>query len=275
MEPAKYIRTNTAIEAIKCLEKLNQTLFLIKEDIYQWKWSIIVLHNCIQNYMVLALMGTNQADVILDNTKSKKHITDYLNPNYKFLCADFEDFKRLYKKNGLGEIEECDFINIYTKSGLDDQELLERFKHLYMMSKVGSATLEDYFNLYVELERLIERKLNATNPKLDKFLSLYEKIKSQGNMQRYVDSITFKSSKQQDEAMVDLNRFRNDFIHFFPKGWSIQVDGLSEIFNHVIEIVEFLVFQSRNCYYQFDDNQILDTTRLIASIRMTLEALCS
>ena len=60
----KWLRTDTTKEAFKSLEKLDATLSLIPTDVYQWKWAIIILHNCTQAFMVLALEGTNQVEVV-------------------------------------------------------------------------------------------------------------------------------------------------------------------------------------------------------------------
>ena len=93
-----WLRTNTRIEAIKGLEKLDETLTLVKDDIYQWKWAIIVLHNSIQAFMVLALQGTAQVDVLMDKTKDKRNIRNYLNHDLKNTKFKLDEFMNLYEK---------------------------------------------------------------------------------------------------------------------------------------------------------------------------------
>ena len=84
---------------------------------------------------------------------------------------------------------------------------------------------------------------------LDKFLNLYEKIKSEA-MNIYVNSRTFKPTGTQDRSVQQLNLWRNDFIHFVPAGWFITVDGFVQIVHDCLDIVTFLAFESGNVLWQ-------------------------
>ena len=80
---------------------------------------------------------------------------------------------------------------------------------------------------------------------LDDFLNLYKKIK--GNyMMQYIHSQKFLPKGQQGGSIKRLNSFRNDFIHFIPAGWSIEVSGFPRICEDVIAIIDFLVSRSGN-----------------------------
>lgn len=57
--------------------------------------------------------------------------------------------------------------------------------------------------------------------RMDIFLSLYEKIKSDV-VCRYTGSTRFVPDPRHDESMRKLNQQRNDFIHFLPKVWSVE-----------------------------------------------------
>jgi len=70
----RWMHTDTLKEAYKSLEKLDETLSLLPTDVYQWKWALIILHNCAQAFMVLALEGTSQIDVV----KNRKEYADCL-----------------------------------------------------------------------------------------------------------------------------------------------------------------------------------------------------
>jgi hypothetical protein len=37
---------------------------------------------------------------------------------------------------------------------------------------------------------------------------------------------------------------RNNFEHFIPKGWSIQLNGMPRIVDSALQIIEFLTFKS-------------------------------
>ena len=101
MEKDLWLSTDEAREAVLSLEMVLQTLPKVIENIHYWKWVLIVLHNALQGYMVLALRGTNGLNVL-----TKK-------------CA--EKWRAAWQKD-----EDCDerrldnFLNLYEKiqSGL-------------------------------------------------------------------------------------------------------------------------------------------------------------
>lgn len=81
--------------------------------------------------------------------------------------------------------------------------------------------------------------------RLDHFMNLYAKIKSVeygdlGGNKRFISGATH------DETFKKLNDIRNEFIHFTPKGWSLEVDGLPRICLDVISVIEFLGWQTNN-----------------------------
>lgn len=80
---------------------------------------------------------------------------------------------------------------------------------------------------------------------LDDFLDLYEKIKSKlygemGGNKRFTPMGT------QGKSIKQLNAIRNDFIHFTPKGWSLEVNGLPKICLDSLALIEFLGWKSGN-----------------------------
>lgn len=90
-----------------------------------------------------------------------------------------------------------------------------------------------------------ERQKPYPGEELDDFLNLYKKIK--GNyMIQYVHSQKFVPRGQQGGSIKKLNSFRNNFIHFVPKGWSIEVGGFPRICEDVVAIIDFLVARSGN-----------------------------
>lgn len=88
--------------------------------------------------------------------------------------------------------------------------------------------------------------------KMDYFLSLYEKVKSD-DVCRYIGSKKFIPGTSHDYSMKKLNELRNDYIHFFPKGWSIEIEGLPSIAMDCLEIVQFLGFDSFTMIWHDND----------------------
>jgi hypothetical protein len=56
-----------------------------------------------------------------------------------------------------------------------------------------------------------------------------QKGKKIDQMQCFVDSQAFNASESHDKSVRKLNSFRNDFIHFVPKGWTLELTGLPRI----------------------------------------------
>jgi len=54
------------------------------------------------------------------------------------------------------------------------------------------------------------------------------------------------------------DRFRNQFIHFVPVGWSIEIKGLTNLFRDCLEIIEFCLFQSGNVLLEEDERKLFE-----------------
>lgn len=84
--------------------------------------------------------------------------------------------------------------------------------------------------------------------KLDSYLGLYKKIKSTsygtiGGNRRFVPR------GSQGWSIRRLNRIRNEFIHFTPKGWSLQLAGLPQICLDALAVVAFLGWETSNIHW--------------------------
>jgi len=71
--------------------------------------------------------------------------------------------------------------------------------------------------------------------KMDTFLNLYKKIK-----RHTVFGYKYAPKAQQDRSMKYLNLFRNEFVHFMPKGWSIGLSGMPNICVDCLEVIREL-----------------------------------
>lgn len=87
---------------------------------------------------------------------------------------------------------------------------------------------------------------------LDFFLELYKKIKS-NRMKMYVHSQPFKPTGNQTRRVKKLHSLRNDFIHFLPKGFSVEVGGMPEVVKDCLAIISFLAFESGNVTWSNTD----------------------
>lgn len=71
---------------------------------------------------------------------------------------------------------------------------------------------------------------------LMRFMPLYEKVKK-----------SFRPSipEDVDKNVKRLNDFRNEFMHFTPKGWSLELDGLPSLLRNCLRVVESLILRER------------------------------
>ena len=98
-----------------------------------------------------------------------------------------------------------------------------------------------------EARWLEARRRGQPPPKetLDGFLALYEKVKSD-RMRFYVHSQSFSPSDTHDTSLKRLNCIRNDFIHFLPRSWALDVSGLPRIALDSLQLIDFLGWRSGN-----------------------------
>lgn len=113
-----------------------------------------------------------------------------------------------------------------------------------------------------------DNKLKYPEEKLDNFLNLYDKIKSD-SMLFYFYSKKFKSNNEHDESVKMINNLRNEFIHFVPKGWSLELTGAPKVCLKCIEIIEFIYFESGNIF-MYDNKQKERTTVALNMIKKSL-----
>jgi hypothetical protein len=85
--------------------------------------------------------------------------------------------------------------------------------------------------------------------KMDSFMNLYGKLKKTAR-----DSYKFKPRGQQGASIKKLNKFRNQFIHFMPMGWSIEMSGMPSICKDCLDIIKELE-ENFLCIRWDDDEQ--------------------
>lgn len=84
--------------------------------------------------------------------------------------------------------------------------------------------------------------------KLDTYMGLYRKIKST-ELGRLGGNQRFMPKDAEGKSIKKLNDLRNEFIHFTPKGWSLEVDGLPRICTDCLRLVEFLGWETENIFW--------------------------
>lgn len=130
-------------------------------------------------------------------------------------------------------------------------------------------------NLRVMPEKLAAKCLEAHNagkpwPKerLDSFSNLYEKVRNNEVMNFYIHSRALPQDAELDQNIEVVLKLRNQFIHFTPQGWSIEVSGLPSICESVLRAIHFLCWESGNIIWH--QPEIADQARQEVENAMSL-----
>ena len=132
----------------------------------------------------------------------------------------------------------------------------------------------DLSGIWKEPEKLVDRGLsrevidteNSQN-KLVGFVEAFERIQETTRMSGYVNAKPFIANAGHKEAATRLNTIlRNNFAHFSPKGWSIEISFIVEAVSPMLEVVEFLVLNSGRLF--LDEQQRNGVQSDIAQIRL-------
>jgi hypothetical protein len=99
-----WLQTDEMKEAIESLHKTHQFILETHENIYNWKWVIIALHNSSQAFMVLALKGTASFNVCRNRKKFVEAILsggDYPELKMQYYLDLYKDIKSKDRMNGM------------------------------------------------------------------------------------------------------------------------------------------------------------------------------
>lgn len=88
----------------------------------------------------------------------------------------------------------------------------------------------------------------------------------------WANCIPLTISQEEDEAIRKIiNEFRNEFEHFTPKSWTIEISGMPQILRQVFRVIGFLALES-NCITYFEADQKLGVENALSRIQKILDA---
>lgn len=123
-----------------------------------------------------------------------------------------------------------------------------------------AVALRDSAGLTVLPDRLAAKWLRAYDEdkplpreRLDSFPNLYAKAKS-ADTAKHLAATPFSPSESQDRSIERLHSFRNQFIHFVPMGWSLEVSGLPIICLDALSLVDHLAHSYRQLIWNEDEH---------------------
>ena len=100
-------------------------------------------------------------------------------------------------------------------------------------------------------------------------MDLYERAKDKTYMGEF-GGIPLRTTAEQDDDVKLLNKLRRDFMHFTPKGWSIEEAGLPRMVLNATDIIEQLLLQHPANTFRLDDDQKGRVETAINQLRSTL-----
>lgn len=182
----QFYRTTLEENALDYLIKLKEFCDKTIADISYWKWVIIASHGALYNFMLAALVRSDQS-------------------------------------------------GIYYKDIRDTRGLIDFTKELKVID----------------------------------FLKAYNWIKEPARMNKYVHSKFFTSLPENDQAMTELNNiFRNQFIHYKPLCWSIEIQKIREVIIGTLPVLNFLILDSGNILWH--GNKPQDAALILSAITTEL-----
>lgn len=119
--------------------------------------------------------------------------------------------------------------------------------------------------------------ITGTNPdrvsKGKKLISMWkalERCQGDSYILQYVDSRRLDLSKDERNAIEILSQeFRNNFEHFMPKLWSIEITCFYAIVGNVCRVIRFLALESGNVFLTADKGE-----RITAALGILMAAPC-
>jgi hypothetical protein len=118
-------------------------------------------------------------------------------------------------------------------------------------SDLLGAMTDDYAKAWWAANKRGER--TDKEPRLAPFMELFSRVQSPDRMHRYGHSKALIATTDQTEQMERLNRWRNDFLHWKPVGWNIEVRGYAEMIETCLGVADFLAFECGNVFQSGSD----------------------
>jgi hypothetical protein len=93
----------------------------------------------------------------------------------------------------------------------------------------------------------LDKKTGQSKDKLISFQEALRRTQEDRWMLQFTHSRTLSLTSDQKESIKKLREnIRNNFEHFIPKGWSIEISGMPKIVSDVVEVIDFLALYSGN-----------------------------
>jgi len=221
-EKKEYFKTDEYEDFFSNWTKLYRTIksYILNKDKDDIKWSIIFIFMTLQNLFILCLRQSNNFSI----TKGEAKLS-YKNIKYTIIRV-YNNIERYEINNVNSNEKKISIKDWYTLSSKEIQNILEELGIDKKISEKKSKEINEQFNY------------------LCNFSELYKRVKLDDFMKMYVNSKPLKSVQEYDYSIKKINSFRNNFIHFAPQTWFIELSGINNIFCNCICIMEELICET-------------------------------
>jgi len=193
-----------------------------KSSIEDYKWIIISEFMYLQGLMISGLMSSNPSNLIKGHSKIRyKSIDMKRSNNYEILDK--------YK---------VELPNVYLSPSICASDIISLKNDLHKENI--KLTIEQINNAYTEIYRLVS------------FIELSKRLANCRYICYIADKVVLKN-----DSIYDLNRIRNNFIHFLPKTWAVNT-GLLD--NTIINCLKYSceIIKNRINHFDYDRNGWVD-----------------
>ncbi len=205
--------------------------FLDRRDEYRWKWISFALHHALYSLCVASLVHGNYEVVLKSQGNDDKH---------------------------------------YFRRGLHDK---------WKKSKILRRDDSPYYTIqWDEIENnppQIESKSNK-KPKIDHLISFWSALARVQDQEYWMGRLygikTLKLTEKQVKNIIWLVvEVRNDLMHFIPKSYGIVIKDLKAAFIDIIEVIEFLAFESNPFLFSFKPEVEIPLKEAINSFKQKID----
>lgn len=113
--------------------------------------------------------------------------------------------------------------------------VLHERDNLGQINKIDAGVDEQ---LGIPITRLASNEDNPPKEFLADSNELFERLSNKDKRHERVEEGVLAITDSQKDSFRRLHNLRNDFSHFTPKGWSIELAGLPNIFLNIVEVIE-------------------------------------
>jgi len=113
--------------------------------------------------------------------------------------------------------------------------------------------------------------VSKDNGNLIKFDEALKRSQEDEYMQMYQNSRTLEITGREKQSILTMkDLLRNNFQHFIPKTWAIEISGMPTVTRDCIRVIEFLALETNNFQHHLSEEQKKKIESIIKNIREIL-----